>query len=184
VQVVKRQTAYAHALVDDWLEYARLRMGKARLSPERLELGAVIAAAVESVVADIAARSQRIEILLPQTPIHLEADPLRLQQIVVNLLGNASKFSRAGDPIWIRATIEGDEAVIRVEDQGCGIPAASSRCVCPCIRAASPRRARRLTLGEVALKELIDEPVARVELATHLVEERQARAETLGDHLG
>jgi PAS domain S-box-containing protein len=122
VQAVKRQTAYAHALVDDWLEYARVRTGKARVNAERLELGAVIAAAVESVVATIAARSQRVEILLPPTPIQIEADPLRLQQIVVNLLGNASKFSRAGDPIFIRATIEGDEAVIRVEDRGCGIP--------------------------------------------------------------
>jgi PAS domain S-box-containing protein len=121
LQIFKRQTAYATSLVDDWLEYARVRIGKTALSLERLELGSVIAAAIESVVGDVAARSQRIEVLLPPTPIFIEADPLRLQQIVVNLLANASKFSRSGDPIWIRATVEGDEAVVRVEDRGHGI---------------------------------------------------------------
>jgi PAS domain S-box-containing protein len=159
LQVIERQTAYATALVDDWLEYARLRTGKARLNAERLDLGAVISAAVESVGADTAARSQRIEILLPPTPIQLEADRLRLQQVVVNLLRNASKFSRAGDPIWIRATIEGDEAVIRVEDRGSGIPKRSLPHVFEWLSQAGPPESAATTglgVGLSLVKEYVE----------------------------
>jgi signal transduction histidine kinase len=62
-----------------------------------------------------------LEIKRPASPITLEGDRMRLTQVLVNLLGNASKFSGDGARILVKWTFEGDEAVIRIEDQGRGI---------------------------------------------------------------
>lgn len=59
--------------------------------------------------------------MLPDVPIHLDADPARLRQVFVNLIGNASKYTQDRGTIWIKATTEGDEAVVRVQDTGIGI---------------------------------------------------------------
>jgi signal transduction histidine kinase len=60
----------------------------------------------------------RVGLLLPQTPIALQADATRLKQVFVNLLSNASKFSGAGETIWIRGVTESDEAVFELFSQG------------------------------------------------------------------
>jgi signal transduction histidine kinase len=60
--------------------------------------------------------------LLPDIPIRLEADPTRLRQVLVNLVENAAKYTEYGGTIWVKATVEGDEAVVRVQDTGVGIP--------------------------------------------------------------
>uniref|UniRef100_UPI00179E9C1F sensor histidine kinase n=1 Tax=Methylibium sp. TaxID=2067992 RepID=UPI00179E9C1F len=59
--------------------------------------------------------------LLPPVPIVMEADPSRFEQIIVNLLNNAIKYTAPGGQVWIKATVEADAAVIRVEDTGQGI---------------------------------------------------------------
>jgi two-component system CheB/CheR fusion protein len=123
LQILRRQTAYVSKLIEDLLEVVRIRAGKATLNPEPLELRSVIEDAVETVAPDLAARRQRIELLFPQTPIRLNADRVRLRQVFVNLLANASKFSSAEAQISVKSTVEGDEAVARVQDEGRGIPA-------------------------------------------------------------
>src|SRR5690606_20779160 len=97
VQILKRQTAYLSSLVDDWLDVARVRAGKTVLNVTFVDLEAVLNAAIESVAGHIAARQQNVEVLFPLVPIRLEADALRLKQVLVNLLGNASKFSEPGE---------------------------------------------------------------------------------------
>lgn len=124
VQVLRRQIAYVGSLTNDLLEVVRARTGKAVLHVARLELQAVVDAAIETVEPEISGRQQRIEMLLPPVPVELDGDCVRLTQVFVNLLTNASKFSPAGAPIWIKGTVEGDEVVVRVEDRGRGIPAA------------------------------------------------------------
>lgn len=159
VQILKRQTAYLSSLVDDWFDVTRVRVGKTVLSFQPVDLASVVAGAVESVAGHLAARNQRVEVLLPLTSIQLEADALRLKQVLVNLLGNASKFSAPGEPIWLRATIEGDEAVVRVEDRGRGIPADSLPHIFELLNQAgssAPERAEGLGLGLAIVKEYVE----------------------------
>ncbi|HET8696633.1 MAG TPA: PAS domain-containing sensor histidine kinase [Gammaproteobacteria bacterium] len=121
LQVLKRQTRYVSTLVEDLLETVRVRTGKVQLQYTRFELGDIVADALLSVDSSIRQKSQHVEILRPASPITLEGDRMRLTQVLVNLLGNASKFSGDGARILVKWTFEGDEALIRVEDQGRGI---------------------------------------------------------------
>lgn len=121
-QLISRQVKYLSALIEDLLENARLQTGKVELQVEPVTLHSILVGAVESVVS-IREKRQKIELLLPQSPIALCVDPTRIKQVFVNLLSNASKFSANDATIWIRAITEDDEAVVRVEDQGRGIPA-------------------------------------------------------------
>ena len=66
-------------------------------------------------------RSQRLEILLAPAPILVDGDAIRLQQVIANLLDNAAKYTAEGGRIWIKATIEDEDAVVRIEDNGVGI---------------------------------------------------------------
>lgn len=121
-QLISRQVKYLSTLIEDLLENARLQTGKVELQVQSVVVHALLTGAVESVVS-IREKQQKVELLLPQSPIELCVDPTRIKQVFVNLLSNASKFSANGATIWIRAITEDDEAVVRVEDQGRGIPA-------------------------------------------------------------
>ncbi|MGH8741826.1 MAG: PAS domain-containing sensor histidine kinase [Burkholderiales bacterium] len=122
IQLLGRQVKYLSTLIEDLLEDVRLQAGKVALQAERTDLHGLLSSAVETASVSIGQKRQKVELLLPQTPILLQADPIRLKQVFVNLLSNASKFSGDEDTIWVKAVTEGDEAVVRLEDQGRGIP--------------------------------------------------------------
>lgn len=117
--LLRRQVKYLQSLVEDLLELGRVKAAKTRLHYEPLDLRALIDASVESCSASLRERNQSVEVLVPGIP--LDADPIRLRQVFVNLVSNASKFSPQGSKIWIKGTTEGDEAVVRVQDPGRGI---------------------------------------------------------------
>jgi PAS domain S-box-containing protein len=123
LQILGRQTKHVSALVDDLQEVVRARTGKTVLHYESLRLDAVLGETIETIRPMIEAKGQRIALLVPPAPITLEADPMRLRQAFMNLVQNASKFSGRDKPIFITCTVEGHEAVVRIEDQGRGIPA-------------------------------------------------------------
>ena len=88
--------------------------------------------------------NHELTVTLPPQPVHLEADPARLAQVIGNLLNNACKFTDSGGHVWLTVEREGDQAVIRVRDNGIGIAAgrsvrASSRCSRRSIRRWSVR---------------------------------------------
>ena len=122
VQIIDRQVRYIESIVRDLLESTRARIGKVQLNYETVELGEVIDKSIETCSAGLSEKQQTTELLLPG-PLTIDADPVRLQQVLVNIIGNSSKFSPAGSQIWIKGTVDGGEAVIRVEDKGRGIPA-------------------------------------------------------------
>ena len=122
-RVLGRQTKYLTTLVEDLLEVSRIDAGKAELRIERVDLGRLLADALEASGAALRERSQKVELMQPQTPIVLDGDPTRLKQVFVNLIANASKYSEPERLILVRSSTEGEEAVVRVEDQGIGIPA-------------------------------------------------------------
>ncbi|QGZ30949.1 response regulator [Stutzerimonas stutzeri] len=120
-QIIERQVRHMALLLDDLFDISRITLGKLVLRKESLDLGAVIEAAVETARAKIEAKQHALTVELPAQPILLEADPLRLEQILVNLLNNAAKFTAQGGQIRISATRLGETATVSVIDNGVGI---------------------------------------------------------------
>ena len=121
IRLIERQVEFIRRLVDDLLEATRAAAGKVKLKRERLVLQEVIAASVEAVRPLLDKRSQRLEILLAPSQLLVEGDAFRLQQVFINLLTNANKYTGVGGTIWLKATVEDEDAVVRVEDDGVGI---------------------------------------------------------------
>jgi PAS domain S-box-containing protein len=121
LRIIERQVQFIEGLVGDLLDLTRVGTGKLVLRFVTASLRQVIDAAVETCSTQLKDKGQTVEVLMP-TIINVDADVLRLRQVLVNLIGNASKFSPPHSSIWVKATVEGEEAVVRVEDQGRGIP--------------------------------------------------------------
>jgi len=122
MDAVERQTWHLARLVDDLLEVSRITRGKVRLRKEPLDLETVVARAVETSRPFIEARKHELSVSPPGEPVRLEADPIRLEQVLINLLNNAAKYTDPGGRIWLTWAREGGEAVVRVRDTGIGIP--------------------------------------------------------------
>ena len=122
VQIIQRQIRFIDELLNDLLESTRVGMGKMKLHYTTFPLGKAIDAAVETCSEMLRERRQTVEKLISDE-LHLEADAVRMQQVVVNLLTNSSKFSPNETTIWVKATVDAEELVMRVEDHGRGIPA-------------------------------------------------------------
>lgn len=119
--MMRRQVSSISRLVDDLLDTTRISAGKVHLKTETIDLGELLHRAAETCRPQFAARNQAFRIVLPPLPMHVEADPGRLQQVFVNLLSNAAKYTGENGRVWLTATLEDDEAVVRVEDTGIGI---------------------------------------------------------------
>jgi PAS domain S-box-containing protein len=119
--VMERQLAQLVRLVDDLLDVSRISRGKIELRRERVTLASAVAHAVEAARPLARGMDQALTVTLPPEPLQLSADPIRLAQVIGNLLTNASKFTRRGGNIRLQAERDGDAAVIRVVDDGIGI---------------------------------------------------------------
>ncbi len=122
VKVIERQMDLMRRLVDDLLDMSRMNAGKIELKPVRLSLAEVLREAAEAARSLMVERRHDLELLLAAGPVEVEGDRDRLQQVFVNLLNNAAKYTPPGGHIWLMASIEGHEAVVKVEDDGIGIP--------------------------------------------------------------
>ncbi len=119
--MMERQVHHLVRLVDDLLDLSRVLRGKIELRKEWVTLATVVARAVETSQPVIDARGHELTVSVEAEPVLLEADPVRLAQVVSNLLTNAAKYTERGGKIWLTARREGDEVVIRVRDTGIGI---------------------------------------------------------------
>lgn len=120
-QVVRRQSEQMRLLLDDLLDVSRVTQNKIVLRRQDCSLADVISEAMDTVQPIVAAREQRIEATGLDTTIRVDGDPARLQQVVINLLKNASKYSPSGSAIVLRLSCESGQAVVRVKDNGVGI---------------------------------------------------------------
>ncbi|HUF40772.1 MAG TPA: PAS domain S-box protein [Verrucomicrobiae bacterium] len=109
-------------LVDDLLDISRITTGKLHLRKERVELAAVVQSAMETSRPLMEEHGHKFTVILPSTPILLDADSTRLAQVFSNLLNNAAKYSENGGHIGLSAERRHDEIVVRVTDHGIGIP--------------------------------------------------------------
>ncbi len=119
--IIDRQVGVMVRLVDDLLDISRITKGKLRLTKERVELRIVVNQAAGSVRPFMDARKHEFSISLPTTPVWVDGDPGRLEQVIVNLLNNAAKYTDTHGLIRLSVLSEGGEAVIRVRDNGVGI---------------------------------------------------------------
>jgi signal transduction histidine kinase len=121
LDIMDRQLSHLVRLVDDLLEVARITRGQVELRREHLRLDAAIHSAIETSEPLIRAGNHRLTVSLPDEPLLLDADPVRLAQIFGNLLNNAAKYSDQGGQIEIAARRDGDEALVTIRDSGDGI---------------------------------------------------------------
>ena len=121
--VIARQATHLSRLVDDLLDVSRITSGRLILQKEPVDLGVVIDRAVEASRPLIDARSQALEVRLPEATVWVDGDLIRLTQMVINILNNASKYTPEGGRIWVGLTSEDGTAEVRVRDSGVGIPA-------------------------------------------------------------
>jgi CheY-like chemotaxis protein/two-component sensor histidine kinase len=121
--IMERQIAHLVRLVDDLLEVSRISRGLMEVRHDRLDLLAVVRAAIDTCRPALEAASHQLELELPQTPIPVAGDAVRLTQVFVNLLSNAAKYTNPGGRIRVRVARQGNRATVSVRDNGIGIPA-------------------------------------------------------------
>lgn len=121
--IIERQVGQMVRLVDDLLDISRITKGKLQLTKEKVELRVVANHAAETARPLMEARRHEFSVALPTQPVWVDADPARMEQVVVNLLNNAAKYTDPGGLIRLTVSREEDDAVIRVKDNGVGISA-------------------------------------------------------------
>jgi PAS domain S-box-containing protein len=122
VGMMERQVDHLVRLVDDLLEVSRISRGKVELRRTRVELAPIVHGAVEACRPLLQQERHELLVDLPPEPVVLEADAVRLAQVVANLLNNAAKYTEAGGRIHLSARVEDDEVELSVRDSGVGIP--------------------------------------------------------------
>jgi len=157
-EALRRNALAQSYLIRDLLELSRLRSGKLTLNLETVSVATAINNAIETVRADADTKNISIDLALPISPIFLEGDPLRLEQIIWNLLSNSVKFTDAGGRIQVALDREDGEAVLTVEDTGQGIHPAFLPKVFDMFRQGDTRASRQhsgLGIGLALVQQLV-----------------------------
>ncbi len=119
--LMERQVRHLTRIVDDLLEVARLSRGRTALRRERLDLARLVRQSVEDRRGLLESAGLTLEVTVPGTPVWVQADPTRMNQVLGNLLDNAHKFTPSGGSVAVKLSAEADEAVLRISDTGIGI---------------------------------------------------------------
>ncbi len=122
-EIAERQMRRLTRLLDDLLDVARLRQGRLELRREVLDVAAVIRSSLETVQPLLLERRHRLTSAIAGESLLVNGDPMRLEQVLTNLLVNAAKYTDPGGEIFVTAQREGSDVVIRVRDTGIGIDA-------------------------------------------------------------
>ena len=156
LDMVERQTERMSRLVGDLLDVSRLQTGKLSLQRKMVDVFTLVQDAVTDARCATDERRQRVVLLQPAPAGFVYADPLRLHQIVVNLVQNASKFSPQGSDIELTVSGDEDQVLISVQDHGVGIPSSQlERIFDPFVQLPAARcEGRGLGLGLPLTREL------------------------------
>jgi len=119
--IIERQVGQLAKIVDELLEVSRITTGRIQLDEKSIAVGVLVENAVATVRSLIDQRKHELTVSLPAKAIWLHADTARLEQVMVNLLTNAAKYTDLGGKVWLTVQQEGEEAVLRVRDTGVGI---------------------------------------------------------------
>ena len=121
--IIERQVHQMSRLVDDLLDVSRITLGKIKLEKQIVELGSMIASAVETSRPAVDSRKQRLTLSLPPKGVRVHVDPTRLIQVIANLLTNAAKYTDEGGDIFLSTEQSNGQVMISVRDTGIGISA-------------------------------------------------------------
>ncbi|MEJ1961494.1 MAG: HAMP domain-containing sensor histidine kinase [Gammaproteobacteria bacterium] len=157
--LIERQLGRMAYLVDQLLDVSRITGGRVHLQRERLDLRVIVSNAIETVEPEINARQHRLSAELPDAPVWLQADPRRLEQVFVNLLSNASRYTDSGGALALWVHKQRDEAVVRVWDSGVGIAPEDLPHIFDLFRqsdAADPHSRSGLGVGLAVVRALVE----------------------------
>jgi PAS domain S-box-containing protein len=119
--IIRRQVGHLVVLVNDLLEVTRVLSGRIQLHQEELDLRGIVQRALETTRDLFEQRKHELNVTLPEEPVWLMGDALRLEEVIVNLLNNAAKYTPEGGHVSLSLNKEGEDAVVRVKDTGVGI---------------------------------------------------------------
>ncbi len=122
-EIIERQVAHLVRLVDDLLDVSRIARGKILLKRETIDFAALVAPVIQAARLLVEAKGHSLEVRLPEETVRMEGDPVRLSQVLSNLLDNAVKYTPDGGRIELAASMDGPEIEITVRDNGMGIRA-------------------------------------------------------------
>jgi signal transduction histidine kinase/integral membrane sensor domain MASE1 len=168
-RMMERQLAHLVRLVDDLLDVARITRGMIELRRARVDLGALAAQAAEASRPLLDDRGCHLQLSLPAQPLPVDADAMRLEQVIANLLSNAGKYSEPGQRIWLAVAREGEEGVLTVADEGIGIPDEMRERVFDLFVQAgrvSGRVPEGLGMGLTLVRSLVEQHGGRVSVAS------------------
>ncbi len=120
--MIERQVGQLTRLVDDLLDVSRINRGKIELKEVSCDLGAILRSAIETSRPHIESARHGLALRLPNEPLDLKGDPVRLAQVFANLLNNASKYTPPGGQIDVEVEVTRQWLIVRVRDTGEGIP--------------------------------------------------------------
>src|SRR5262245_51829268 len=157
--VIRRQARHLARLLDDLLDVARITSGRIQMERDLVDLRSIVDLAVESQRHQIEGKRQHLGVDQRGYGITVLGDPVRLQQVVGNLVNNASKYSRPEGSIRLALEVEGAEAVLRVSDDGAGIPEDKLETIFELFAQANPGLARTeggLGIGLTLVRRIVE----------------------------
>jgi signal transduction histidine kinase/ActR/RegA family two-component response regulator len=169
LETMDRQVGQMTRLVEDLLDISRITRGIIELKPEPVDVGAEIRSALESCAGPLDSGRHRVAIDLPQKPVLVHADRVRLQQILENLILNAAKYTESGGRIEVAARDDGDEVLIEVSDNGIGIEQDKLQQVWELfvqVDDSHERTRKGLGIGLALVKDLVQRHGGRVEASS------------------
>jgi two-component system, chemotaxis family, CheB/CheR fusion protein len=164
-KVVKRQAAVMKMLLDDLLDVARLKLGRLELHREKVRLGNVVEAALETIRPMLETMGHHLEVDLPTYPVEIDADALRLTQVISNLLSNSVKYTQPGGSIALKARVVGRDAVLTVSDNGVGMEPTQIQSMFEMFTQAQPvaDRSHGLGIGLALVKSIVEMHGGKIE---------------------
>lgn len=157
--MIERQAARMSRLVEDLLDVSRVTDGRMRLNCERVDLRKVVGHAIETTAPDVDVAEHQLTDSAPERPVWVGGDPCRLEQVFVNLISNAARYTGHGGQISICVQVHGRHAVVRVRDSGIGIAPQMLPHVFDLFRqvdAASPQSRPGLGIGLTIVRSLVE----------------------------
>jgi signal transduction histidine kinase/ActR/RegA family two-component response regulator len=156
VEIIARQAGHQARLIDDLLDINRISQGRIQLKCEAIDLRQPLKNAIENYLPMIQSKSVSFRFEAPSQEISVYADPVRIEQIVTNLLANSLKFTKAGESIEVVLRKEGEKARISVHDTGAGIEPSSLENIFELFAQAQPSKGEDgLGVGLWLAKQLV-----------------------------